>query len=194
MFALLDLSEDSRGLSLKCDPELAIELREQHPEVTPAWHFNKQPLSQSIFFQQLISYLFSLFLRSKADMTPSGMKKNKPSYNLILLLLPAVLWLFINTTVNSHIHILADGYVITHSHPFVEKQANSIPSKTHHHTKKELLLLSLFSGLVFSIISLLIIRPFLCAFPQLLRIRVAHQEPTRNHFQVHHYHAPPFSV
>ena len=41
MFALLDLSEDSRGLSLKCDPELAIELREQHPEVTPAWHFNK---------------------------------------------------------------------------------------------------------------------------------------------------------
>ena len=41
MFALLDLSEDSRGLTLKCDPELAIELREQHNEVTPAWHFNK---------------------------------------------------------------------------------------------------------------------------------------------------------
>jgi predicted DNA-binding protein (MmcQ/YjbR family) len=42
MFALLDLSEDSRGISLKCDPELAIELREQHHEVTPAYHFNKQ--------------------------------------------------------------------------------------------------------------------------------------------------------
>jgi predicted DNA-binding protein (MmcQ/YjbR family) len=42
MFALLDLSEDGRGISLKCDPERAIELREQHPEVTPAWHFNKQ--------------------------------------------------------------------------------------------------------------------------------------------------------
>jgi predicted DNA-binding protein (MmcQ/YjbR family) len=41
MFALLDLSEDSRGITLKCDPELAIELQEQHPEVTPAWHFNK---------------------------------------------------------------------------------------------------------------------------------------------------------
>jgi predicted DNA-binding protein (MmcQ/YjbR family) len=41
MFALLDLSEDSRGISLKCDPELAIELRERHSEVTPAWHFNK---------------------------------------------------------------------------------------------------------------------------------------------------------
>jgi predicted DNA-binding protein (MmcQ/YjbR family) len=42
MFALLDLSEDSRGITLKCDPELAIELREQYPEVTPAYHFNKK--------------------------------------------------------------------------------------------------------------------------------------------------------
>ena len=42
MFALLDLSEESRGITLKCDPERAIELREHHPEVTPAWHFNKQ--------------------------------------------------------------------------------------------------------------------------------------------------------
>ena len=42
MFAVLDLSEEARGLTLKCDPELAIELREQHSEVTPAWHFNKQ--------------------------------------------------------------------------------------------------------------------------------------------------------
>ena len=41
MFGLLDLSEEDRGIRLKCDPELAIELREQHPEVTPAYHFNK---------------------------------------------------------------------------------------------------------------------------------------------------------
>lgn len=42
MFALLDLSEDSRGISLKCDPELAIKLREEYAQVTPAYHFNKQ--------------------------------------------------------------------------------------------------------------------------------------------------------
>jgi predicted DNA-binding protein (MmcQ/YjbR family) len=42
MFALLDLSEDSRGLTLKCDPCLALELRERYSEVFPAWHFNKQ--------------------------------------------------------------------------------------------------------------------------------------------------------
>jgi predicted DNA-binding protein (MmcQ/YjbR family) len=38
---LLDLSEEAKGISLKCDPELAIELRELHTEVTPAYHFNK---------------------------------------------------------------------------------------------------------------------------------------------------------
>ena len=42
MFALLDLSEDSMGITLKCNPELALELREQYPEVTPAYHFNKK--------------------------------------------------------------------------------------------------------------------------------------------------------
>ncbi len=42
MFALLDLSEENRGLSLKCDPELALELREQFTGVTPAYHFNKK--------------------------------------------------------------------------------------------------------------------------------------------------------
>ena len=42
MFALLDLSEERRGITLKCDPELALELREQYSEVTPAYHFNKR--------------------------------------------------------------------------------------------------------------------------------------------------------
>ncbi|MFO7868309.1 MAG: MmcQ/YjbR family DNA-binding protein [Bacteroidales bacterium] len=42
LFALLDLSDKNRGITLKCDPDLVIELREQHPEITPAFHFNKK--------------------------------------------------------------------------------------------------------------------------------------------------------
>lgn len=41
MFALTNL-EGELKVSLKCDPELAVELREQYPEVTPAYHFNKK--------------------------------------------------------------------------------------------------------------------------------------------------------
>jgi hypothetical protein len=120
------------------------------------------------------------------------MDRTKSSFSLILLLLPAVVWLFFNTTVNRHIHILSNGYVISHSHPFVKKQADSNPSKMHQHTEKELLLLSLFSDPVVVIISLLILRSFIQAFPQISRFRFTHQEPIRKYFQVHNYHAPPF--
>jgi predicted DNA-binding protein (MmcQ/YjbR family) len=42
MFALIPLDEDQLMISLKCDPDKAIQLREEYPQVTPAWHFNKK--------------------------------------------------------------------------------------------------------------------------------------------------------
>ena len=41
MFALTDLV-DAFSVNLKCDPEKAIELREQYPSVIPGYHMNKQ--------------------------------------------------------------------------------------------------------------------------------------------------------
>ncbi len=40
MFALLSLP-DSR-CNLKCDPEKAIELREEYEDIIPGWHMNKK--------------------------------------------------------------------------------------------------------------------------------------------------------
>jgi predicted DNA-binding protein (MmcQ/YjbR family) len=40
MFALTNL-DGEWNLALKCDPEKAIELREQYPEVRPGYHMNK---------------------------------------------------------------------------------------------------------------------------------------------------------
>ena len=40
MFALTSLED--RTLSLKCDPEKAIVLREQYPSVTPGYHMSKK--------------------------------------------------------------------------------------------------------------------------------------------------------
>jgi predicted DNA-binding protein (MmcQ/YjbR family) len=40
MFALTDL-EGPLSINLKCDPELALELREQYPSVKPGYHMNK---------------------------------------------------------------------------------------------------------------------------------------------------------
>lgn len=40
MFCLTNLTEDY-GINLKCDPELAVELRERYDSVTPGYHMNK---------------------------------------------------------------------------------------------------------------------------------------------------------
>ena len=75
MFALLDLSEDSRGITLKCDPERAIELREQHPEVTPAWHFNKQHWNGVILEGSVGDDLLKEWIDHSYDIVVKGLKK-----------------------------------------------------------------------------------------------------------------------
>lgn len=42
MFAAIPLDEQELSITLKCDPERAIELREQYPAITTAYHFNKK--------------------------------------------------------------------------------------------------------------------------------------------------------
>lgn len=41
MFALCDI-QDFDSVNLKCDPEMALELREKYPDVTPGYHMNKK--------------------------------------------------------------------------------------------------------------------------------------------------------
>ncbi|GAB3197551.1 putative DNA-binding protein (MmcQ/YjbR family) [Pontibacter aydingkolensis] len=42
MFALCSISEYQSGIALKCDPQKAIELREQYPnQVKPGYHMSK---------------------------------------------------------------------------------------------------------------------------------------------------------
>jgi predicted DNA-binding protein (MmcQ/YjbR family) len=42
MFALSQLTADPLAVSLKCDPELAEQLREAHASVRPGYHLNKR--------------------------------------------------------------------------------------------------------------------------------------------------------
>jgi predicted DNA-binding protein (MmcQ/YjbR family) len=42
IFAILSPESSPEAISLKCDPDLAIELRLQYPAVTPGYHLNKR--------------------------------------------------------------------------------------------------------------------------------------------------------
>ena len=45
IFAMLDL-ERPDFVSLKCNPDYALQLREEHPEISGAWHMNKKYWNQ----------------------------------------------------------------------------------------------------------------------------------------------------
>ena len=42
MYALISLDSERSSIALKCDPEKAVELREQYDDIIPAPHFNKK--------------------------------------------------------------------------------------------------------------------------------------------------------
>jgi predicted DNA-binding protein (MmcQ/YjbR family) len=42
IFAISRLDAEPLTVSLKCDPELAVELRASHPEIQPGYHLNKR--------------------------------------------------------------------------------------------------------------------------------------------------------
>lgn len=50
MFALTGLDSEDQSVNLKCDPDLAIELREKYPnDVFPGYHMNKKHWNTVIY-------------------------------------------------------------------------------------------------------------------------------------------------
>ena len=70
MFALIPLDNPETQISLKCDPERAISLREQYDAIVPAWHFNKKhwntvlidPTISQKFLCELINHSYELVI------------------------------------------------------------------------------------------------------------------------------------
>lgn len=119
------------------------------------------------------------------------MMKRDLSKHFLLLLLPAVVWLFINATVNKHIHYLSGGSIISHAHPYHKTPSNPDPPGPHQHNGLELFLLSLVSdpAATTSIVFLLLL--FLLAVMLMFKPHFEVMAPTRNLYQVRNYHAPP---
>ncbi|MEN8650523.1 MmcQ/YjbR family DNA-binding protein [Streptomyces sp. 21So2-11] len=42
LFALSSLDGEPLKVNLKCEPEIAVRLREEHPAIVPGWHMNKR--------------------------------------------------------------------------------------------------------------------------------------------------------
>lgn len=80
------------------------------------------------------------------------LRHNTTNSILTVLLLLVFAYQIVNNVVFTHTHILADGTIITHAHPY-KKANNSLPITNHSHTKNEYVLLTIFQLLFYAFIT-----------------------------------------
>jgi predicted DNA-binding protein (MmcQ/YjbR family) len=74
MFALIPLDAEP-SISLKCDPERAISLREEYPAIQPAWHFNKKHWNMIFFDGSLSEKFLHKLIDHSYELVVSGLPK-----------------------------------------------------------------------------------------------------------------------
>lgn len=81
MFALISLDSADR-ISLKCDPEYALELREKYDGVEGAYHFNKKYWNQVFFDRDVDGKLLKQLIdHSYDEVIKKFTKKTRAEYD-----------------------------------------------------------------------------------------------------------------
>jgi predicted DNA-binding protein (MmcQ/YjbR family) len=75
IFAITGLDSEVFTVNLKCDPDYAVELREQHPEVQPGWHMNKKHWNTVDFTGQLSTNQLYELINHSYDQVVKSLKK-----------------------------------------------------------------------------------------------------------------------
>jgi predicted DNA-binding protein (MmcQ/YjbR family) len=68
IFALYSDDDDGLRLNLKCDPDLAVELREEHEFIIPGYHMNKKHWNTLILDGSLPAGLVKELIRHSYDL------------------------------------------------------------------------------------------------------------------------------
>ncbi len=84
IFLLCSLDSEDFSFNVKCDPELAIELRERHDCVQPGYHMNKKHwntilVDGSVSTSQLkewVDHSYEIVSKSAAKKRPTAVKKS----------------------------------------------------------------------------------------------------------------------
>jgi len=76
MFTLTDV-DDFVSINLKCEPEKAIELREQYPAVLPGYHMNKKHWNTVLANGEIPDPLLKQWIRDSYDLVVSGLSRKE---------------------------------------------------------------------------------------------------------------------
>jgi len=75
MFALSQLGSESLRVSVKCDPGVAVALREEHDAVVPGYHLNKRHWNTVILDGSLSDEAVGEMLQDSYDLVVSSLPK-----------------------------------------------------------------------------------------------------------------------
>ena len=75
MFALTSLTSDEFRVNLKCDPEKAMELREEYENIIPGYHMSKKHWNTVIVDQRIKDKIFIELVNHSYNLVVSKMTK-----------------------------------------------------------------------------------------------------------------------
>ena len=73
MFALSQLDSNPLSVSLKCDPELAVQLRAAYPAITAGYHLNKRHWNTVVLDGSIEDQFLREMLEDSYDLVVSGL-------------------------------------------------------------------------------------------------------------------------
>jgi hypothetical protein len=109
----------------------------------------------------------------------------------LLISLPFVMWMFFSHVAFWHFHILENGVVIEHSHPFKNNPKPGTPFQSHHHTDFEYTVLAQISQIAGILIFLLIIGFIYRDLLEKYRITAIHLRLPLSHLSLPNLRGPP---
>ena len=77
IFLLVSLSADPLQFNAKCNPDKAIELREEYPEIKPGYHMNKRHWNTVIVDGSLSSKLLKEMIDDSYDLIVQSLPKKQ---------------------------------------------------------------------------------------------------------------------
>jgi predicted DNA-binding protein (MmcQ/YjbR family) len=75
MFALTGLDREVFSVNLKCDPDRAVELREEYPQIRPGWHMSKIHWNTVDFEDGLDQDLLITLIDHSYELVVKGLRK-----------------------------------------------------------------------------------------------------------------------
>ncbi|MGH2893046.1 MAG: MmcQ/YjbR family DNA-binding protein [Solirubrobacteraceae bacterium] len=75
MFALSQLERDPLSISLKCEPQLAEQLREAHPCITAGYHLNKRHWNTVVIDGTLSEHMIADLVEDSYDLVVSKLSR-----------------------------------------------------------------------------------------------------------------------